>query len=135
MAYGYIDTLEKAGATVLDNGQWGDYQGTWLAKVRYQDEFIFVGGNYGSCSGCDAFQAEFDFTYHEHEDESYYNPHDNGYKEGCDQCQEAKRKYVEFGESYLRNPYDYNKLVEETKADMEWDMEAKEKLDWLERNK
>lgn len=58
---GYKTCLEKAGAKVLNFEEFGSYQGTWLAFVEYKGIKGIVEGYYGSCSGCDAFQAEFDY--------------------------------------------------------------------------
>lgn len=56
---GYEKALIAAGAVVFDFKQFGDYQGQWIAAVSFNDQFGFVEGAYGSCSGCDAFEAEF----------------------------------------------------------------------------
>ena len=53
----YQQALEAAGATVSAFIEAGDYQGTWFARIGPDQ---WVTGSYGSCSGCDAFQAEFD---------------------------------------------------------------------------
>ena len=57
----YQLALEKAGADVLVFEYFGSYQGDWLAKVNYDGQLGWVHGYYGSCSGCDSFQAEFDY--------------------------------------------------------------------------
>ena len=58
---GYRDSLEAAGAEVLQFAKFGDYSGEWFAKVRYNGETGWIQDWYGSCSYCDAFQAEFDW--------------------------------------------------------------------------
>lgn len=58
---GYQLAMEVAGATVHAFKEFGSYQGTWLAKVTYQDQTGWVEGWYGSCTGCDAFQGEFGY--------------------------------------------------------------------------
>lgn len=58
----YKMCLEKAGAEVLDFKHFGSYQGTWMAFVNYGGKKGIVEGSYGSCSGCDAFEAEFDYS-------------------------------------------------------------------------
>lgn len=57
----YESALEAAGAKVLAFETFGDYQGTWVAKVEYNGEVGYVEGSYGSCSGCDAFEGEFGY--------------------------------------------------------------------------
>lgn len=64
---GYKAALLAAGAEVIVFNSFGDYQGTWLAKVVYNGETGWVEGGYGSCSYCDSFQGEFDYCYEEHE--------------------------------------------------------------------
>lgn len=79
---GYSTALEAAGAEVHAFEHFGDYQGTWLAKVTYNGETGYVEGSYGSCSGCDAFEAEFGYS---------YNDEEKDYQE----------RLAEFGRSYL----------------------------------
>lgn len=40
---------------------WGDYQGEWLLVSRDDKSYFFYHDYYGSCSGCDAYEAEFGF--------------------------------------------------------------------------
>jgi hypothetical protein len=58
---GYKETMQAAGAKVIAYKTFGDYQGTWLAKVEWNGQIGWVEGFYGSCSGCDAFEAEFGY--------------------------------------------------------------------------
>ena len=55
---GYKEALEAAGANVLAYEEFGSYQGDWLAKVSYQGETFWLRDYYGSCTGCDAFEAD-----------------------------------------------------------------------------
>jgi hypothetical protein len=66
----YQTALEAAGAEVHAFDYFGDYQGTWVAKVTYKGETGWIEGSYGSCSGCDAFEAEFGYSYDD-EDKDY----------------------------------------------------------------
>lgn len=65
----YQSALEAAGAEVHCFDYFGDYQGTWIAKVTYKGETGWIEGSYGSCSGCDAFEAEFDYSYNDKEND------------------------------------------------------------------
>lgn len=56
----YREALEAAGAEIHEFQEFGSYQGDWWAKVKFKGKTGWVKGSYGSCSGCDAFQAEFD---------------------------------------------------------------------------
>ena len=58
----YTGALVAAGATVHECKWFGDYQGHWIADVTLPDgRRGLILGYYGSCSGCDAFEAEFGY--------------------------------------------------------------------------
>lgn len=99
----YELAMEAAGAEVLAFQCFGSYQGDWWAKVSYQGQEFWIHGNYGSCSGCDAFQSEFDYGDDEHCEEHRYEYGFDATK--CAACQEAiliyKTKLKEFGERYI----------------------------------
>jgi len=62
MAYGsgYVDALKAAGAKVLGFCEFGDYGGVWLAHVTLPNGCeAYIKGYFGSCSGCDDYEAEF----------------------------------------------------------------------------
>lgn len=56
----YPDSLDIKNMTVIDNG---DYQGTTLYVIPYYtyqpsvDDYVYTHNYYGSCSGCDTFEA------------------------------------------------------------------------------
>lgn len=56
---GYTEALEATGAKVKEYKEFGSYQGTWIAII---EDGRFIEGSYGSCSGCDSFQAEFGYS-------------------------------------------------------------------------
>lgn len=64
----YAEALEAAGAVVIEFEEFGSYQGDWWAKVRYKGVEGWVCGSYGSCSGCDAFEAEFGWDARDRDD-------------------------------------------------------------------
>jgi hypothetical protein len=76
---GYRLALEAAGAKVLGYGEFGDWQGSWLAKVEYKNETGWIEGSFGSCSYCDAFEGEFGYY---HEEESDYQERLKRFGEG-----------------------------------------------------
>lgn len=97
---GYSLALESAGAKVLDYEQFGDYQGSWIAKVSYKGAVGYIRGFYGSCSGCDAFEAEFDFSCcDEHGDIWYEEAVENS--ASCVYCKNYVDRMIKFGEGYL----------------------------------
>ena len=67
---GYEMCIKMAGAKVIDSEQFGDYQGTWIAKINYNGEVGYVYGAFGSCGGCDEFLSEFEGESHRHSDGS-----------------------------------------------------------------
>lgn len=109
---GYSWALTAAGATVVEFKTTGSYQGTWGAIVDYNGERSLVTGYYGSCSHCDAYQAEFD-RYGDSEDVhtrdgKYY---DGNYEEIDRETYDImsarmNERLAEFGRSYLANPVD-----------------------------
>ena len=71
---GYKEALEAAGAKVHRFFEAGSYQGEWYALVWFAGHLGWVTGGYGSCSGCDAFEAEFGFAYNlDEEQQRAYN--------------------------------------------------------------
>ena len=92
-----------------------------------------ITGSYGSCSGCDAFEAEFGYSADGCTDHEY-SP-----EEGCTACQakadEYQTKLVEFGKSYLNSFATYEEVLTEytNRRDSEnyFPEEDQEVLDWL----
>jgi hypothetical protein len=97
---GYEVAMKAAGAEVHEYEQFGDYQGAWWAKVTYEGNIFWVHGSYGSCSGCDAFQSEFDYTDETCDEHRYTDKQPD-----CLDCTNAKAAYdhklAEFGRGYL----------------------------------
>ena len=125
----YEEALQAAGAEVMEFEQFGSYQGDWWAKVRYKGELGWAQGSYGSCSGCDAFAAEFGLA------EGDCVEHAYNHKDDCLECQEVKKKYAEkladFGRGYLGGLLTQEKAEEEAARNLDWDSEAQAMLDWL----
>ena len=104
---GYSEALEAAGAKVINFEQFGDYQGTWYALVEYNGQKGIVEGSYGSCSGCDAFEAEFSYgtdaptEYGGKYRSSSYE--DISREEYDKQMAEYNQRLSAFGQDYLRD--------------------------------
>lgn len=110
--YGYEKALSAAGATVLGFEQFGSYQGEWWSEVQFPNgERYFVNGCYGSCSGCDAFEAEFGWNA---EDEPNY-----------------LHKLRDFGREYLTNCFTQEQALAEASKNLDWDSGAQEMVDWI----
>lgn len=54
----YESALIAAGCKIVEFKNFGSYQGDWYAMVEVGGEKGILTGSYGSCSGCDAFEAE-----------------------------------------------------------------------------
>ena len=54
---GYTQLIESTGVTVVDEESDADYQGDTYMLVQEGDRYGWLVFGWGSCSGCDAFQA------------------------------------------------------------------------------
>ncbi len=129
----YKRAMEMAGAKILAFEEFGSYQGDWWAKVEYDGEQGWVNGSYGSCSGCDAFYSEFSYSFHEFngkyhdiDDEEFFNP--------CPECEKIKIRMIEFGKKYLDFIMSQEEAEKQASENLDWDMDAKEMLDFIKRN-
>jgi len=116
---GYKSAMEAAGAEVVEFQTFGSYQGDWWASVRFEGKAYWVHGSYGSCSGCDAFQSQFDYNTTEQCEEHRYDNPSGEVVAACVKCTEAKAAYAvalaEFGRSYLqRNEFTQEEAEKET---------------------
>lgn len=109
----YQAALEAAGAEVLAFEHFGSYQGDWIAEVKYRGEHGFVCGSYGSCSGCDSFEAEFGY-YDEENDPKY------------------QERLKQFGLNYVDPLLPYEKVLADMSENLDWDYDAREAVAWLE---
>jgi hypothetical protein len=94
--------MEAAGAKIRHFESFGSYQGEWLALVEYKGMTGWVVGSYGSCSGCDAFEAEIGYERGECDTHAYEAPHPE-----CELCKQKQKEYTvklaAFGLRYLSN--------------------------------
>jgi len=139
---GYSEALEKAGCKILAFEEFGSYQGTWLAFVEYNGQKGIVEGSYGSCSGCDAFQAEFDYGDEPTEENGKYYKSYRTWDEDEECTKEefeelknvADKKLADFGASYLSGGlYDkahYEQRLAGLDSDDWFDEETKEYCQW-----
>lgn len=106
--------LEEAGAEVLAFNEFGSYQGDWYAKVRYQGKTFWIHDYYGSCSGCDAFEA------------------DAGYQDKTKE--EWKQFCIKFCEDYLAQELTFEQALADANKNTSWDADAKEAVAWIKEN-
>lgn len=133
---GYSTAMKAAGAKVFDYKETGSYQGSWYAFVEYKGQVGIAEGSYGSCSGCDSYEAEFGFCdYPEERDGKYYKDwNEEVSKEEYETLIDNYNKRLsDFGESYLKN-ISTREMIETRIANLkedDWfDEEEKEGLDW-----
>jgi len=128
---GYTEALIAAGAEVLAEKYFGSYQGDWFALVNYNGSRQWVHGSYGSCSGCDAFCAEFDFD----GDDNGCDEHRYEKQDTCMDCkartEDYQRRLANFGKSYLDNALNQAEAEKIAAEHLEWDSEAQEMVDFL----
>jgi hypothetical protein len=131
----YSEALTAAGAEVLDFKYFGSYQGDWFALVNYQGTKQWVHGSYGSCSVCDAFESEFNYSEEACEEHRY--DHDDT-QAGCAECKSAhaayQQKLVEFGRHYLNNTMTQEEAEKSAGENIEWDSDAPEMLAYVQAN-
>lgn len=108
---GYQEALEAAGVTVHAFEQFGSYQGDWIAHVTYGKQTGYIFGSFGSCSGCDAFQAEFG----------------SRWKDPATDAQLAA-----FAAEYLDAIVPFANALVTASVNLSWDFEAKAMVAWVE---
>ena len=106
----YKSALIAAGAEVLEFKSFGQYSGTWYAKVKYEGETGWTSGWFGSCTICDAFEAEF------------------GYDD--DEKPDYQERLADFGRGYLATqPAAF--FLAPLDEQSEWDGEAEDAANWI----
>jgi hypothetical protein len=113
-AGGYESALWATGVAVLGWEQFGSYQGDWFALILFPNgEKYFIHDYYGSCSGCDAFEAEFGYD------------------------SQGKSDYLhrlrDFGREYLADCMTYEQAVAEASLNLTWDHDAEQAVDWVKK--
>lgn len=106
---GYLRALKAAGFEVIDYEQFGSYQGDLLVFVKLNQKYGFIIEQYGSCGGCDVFEAEVKTE----------NP-------------EALRL---FGERYFDDVRSYDEALKYVSRHAHWDQEAKQMVEWVESHR
>ena len=135
---GYRSAVEATGAIVHEYEQFGDYQGTWGMIVTHEGKRCLIMGAFGSCSGCDAFEAEFGYNDQPREENGKYYTNQYGNNEITkDQYDDLISNYNErlsnFGKHYLETVWDKWDIENRLKniSDDEWyDKEIKDLLNW-----
>ena len=107
----YREALEAAGAKVLRFEHFGSWQGEWVALVEYKSEVGWVQGSFGSCSYCDAFEAEFGWDAEEEDD--------------------YQQRLASFGKSYLDGLMTTEQTAKYFDGSAEWDTDSAGAAEWI----
>lgn len=104
----YEDAIAKVpGVEVLDIQYFGYYQGSFICKIKVNEEIKYIYADYGSCCGCDSYEAEFAFS----------DPSDE--------------QLASFGESYLSLAQSKEALLDQLKNNIYGEGEESEEYKWL----
>lgn len=130
---GYKESLQAAGATVIAYKTFGDYQGTWLAKVEWNGQIGWVEGFYGSCTFCDAFEGEFGYDSATALGEDFW---DGEYRPATQADVDAyETRFKTFGLHYLESNFatqaEKESEIAHKVADCDWDDEYSRILEWV----
>lgn len=129
----YREALEAAGADVIEFQYFGSYQGDWIAKVRWENQVVWVHGSYGSCSYCDAFEAEIGYLNRDCEEHRWMGESD------CPACIEAMENYQKamtaFGRHYLDSYLTQEEMEKEAGRNAEWSWEDGQMLTFVQNNR
>lgn len=137
---GYQRALEVCGVEIVEFKEFGSYHGDWFALLS---DGRIVPGSYGSCSVCDAFQAEFGY-YEEitqQENGKYFKDNrswDDEAEITKEQADEENAGYLErlrnFGEGYINGAETLDEVIQrytvKCEGEYSWD-DDKEILEWL----
>jgi hypothetical protein len=134
----YESAMEAAGAEILASQAFGSYQGDMWCRVRYAGEEGWVCIGYGSCSGCDSYEAEFGYgDEHDHPDgATYVGLHSQEFSPAtCAKCAELQARLVDFGKRYVDGCLMSQADAEaQATRNIEWDSEAGDVLVFLRAN-
>lgn len=127
--HSYEDILHRIYDEVLFYNEYGSYQGDWLAKVKKGDEEFWLWGWYGSCSGCDWFQAEADYPWSCDFEDTDFDYFFEKVKE------ETKRLIKSFVDDYEADKFTKEELIAHLEKSLkEWDDGQREMLEDVKKN-
>lgn len=129
---GYYEALEAAGASVHAYNEFGSYQGQWYALVTYNGETGWIADWYGSCSGCDAFEADVGYERDCCEDHWTHTPE-------CERCVSREAEYettlTNFGKTYLEGKLlTTDEVLSKLREECCYSCDADEVIAWVETN-
>ncbi len=113
----YEGAFTAAGAEVLVARYFGSYQGDCWVKVRYQGQTGWLNFSYGSCSGCDSYEASMSW-----EPDKTTEPAEHA---------AWLVKLADFGKTYLSDMLTQEQAEAKAAENDGWDMTAEEMVAWL----
>jgi len=116
----YEKALEAAGAKIVAFEYFGSYQGDWYALVEVDGQRGWVNGSFGSCSGCDAFEAEFGYWPMEQVGGDFVDADDQRHSRHV----EYTTKLADFGKGYLDGLMTQERAEAAAAEYIEWDSGA-----------
>jgi len=125
----YEEALKAAGIEVILFESFGSYQGDWWAKVKVGNDTGWINGAYGSCSSCDALEAEVG------SEPWGSGPDDpNITEEDRLEWQDYKVRLREFGERYMSDLKTKEEALKIASENIEWDLDAEVMVKFIEEN-
>ena len=114
------------GVTVEWAEYYGSYQGNFLCKIQKAGETLYIYDSYGSCSGCDSFQAEFGWS-------TYYYESEGVTQE--ERLAHVKQRMAKWSFSYIESALPLQQMMNYLQNECgQWDDEAIKALKRLEEN-
>ncbi len=127
----YEGALVAAGAVVEASEFFGSYQGDAWFRVLYEGKRGWLRIGYGSCSGCDALEASFDYSF----GDTHVYGNNGRVPKSEEVIADEKKLFAEFGAGYLDDELMTQEEAEKKAAEnIEWDREAKDVLAFLKAN-
>jgi hypothetical protein len=122
--------MEAAGACVIEHEKFGSYQGESWALVEFEGKRGWVHYEFGSCGGCDSFEAA-------HLDEPYRG--DYRYPRESEECFSRrviawKAKLADFGRGYLDHIMNQEEAEKVASRYAEFDMTADRMISFLKQH-
>ena len=117
----YENALEAAGATIHNSRAFGSYQGDMWIHLTYNGTTGWLCISYGSCGGCDSYEAWHNDIRHQHPD--YYENWD---------AYPTQEELADFGRGYLDSIMTTEEAIVVASERLDWDMEAKEMIEFIE---
>lgn len=137
----YEQALTAAGATVHASEHFGSYQGEALADLTYEGRRGILSFGFGSCSGCDSWEAFEGYGDNESCPDHKYE-YNSSVTDRCVLCGVAKAlwqsRVADFGRDMLNGVMfttaELARYREQLVEQTEWDHDAQAQLRWFDEH-